>query len=104
MRQLNSPSHAVPAPLDRSTPATFYADVHHVETLSKPTMAAIAFHEGLPVNYFYDFHLICKQGHLFERTVVARSSAHMFNKNVPFLLTAYLEGWALYAGKVAVSF
>ncbi|KAH3766059.1 DUF885 family protein [Pelomyxa schiedti] len=78
------PHQAKPASLDGAIPPTFNADVHNPEKLNKPTMPSIAFHEALP-------------GHLLERTIAQRLPIPIFCKNVPFLLTAFLEGWALYA-------
>eukprot|EP01105_Mastigella_eilhardi_P022561 TRINITY_DN5562_c0_g1_i1.p1 TRINITY_DN5562_c0_g1~~TRINITY_DN5562_c0_g1_i1.p1 ORF type:complete len:658 (+),score=178.79 TRINITY_DN5562_c0_g1_i1:34-2007(+) len=82
-----TPHHAFPAPADGSAPASFFADVHDITQLVKPTMRAIAFHEAIP-------------GHLLERTVVQHLDIPFFFRHVPFFMTSYLEGWALYAEQV----
>ena len=76
-----------PAALDGSRPATFFANLRN--TAETPTwgMKTLAYHEGIP-------------GHHFQI-----ATAHTL-KGLPFLrqqpiYTAYSEGWALYAERLA---
>ncbi|MCA9717501.1 MAG: DUF885 domain-containing protein [Myxococcales bacterium] len=76
-----------PAPLDGSKPGIFYANLRSVEEIPKFGMRTLAYHEGIP-------------GHHFQITIARElEGVPFFRKVIPF--TAYVEGWALYAERVA---
>lgn len=74
-------------PLDGSAPGVFYANLRNVEEIPRFGMRTLAFHEGIP-------------GHHFQ-IALAQEQRHLpfFRRLLPF--TAYSEGWALYAERVA---
>jgi uncharacterized protein (DUF885 family) len=75
------------APLDGSRPGTFFANLRSVEEIPKFGMRTLAYHEGIP-------------GHHFQITIARElTGVPFFRKVIPF--TAYAEGWALYAERVA---
>ncbi len=74
-------------PLDGSAPGVFYANLFDVNATPKHAMRTLAYHEAIP-------------GHHFQ-TSIAQSL-----KDLPFFrslvaFTAYDEGWALYAERLA---
>jgi uncharacterized protein (DUF885 family) len=76
-----------PGAFDESRPGIFYANMRNTAETPKFAMATLAYHEGIP-------------GHHFQ-TGIAHELAHLplFRRIIPF--TAYAEGWALYAERLA---
>lgn len=73
--------------LDGSRPGVFYASLYDVKATPKFGMRTLAYHEGIP-------------GHHFQIGIQQElTGLPTFRKLVPF--TAYSEGWALYAERVA---
>jgi len=75
------------AAMDGSRPGTFYANLRDVRETATWTMKTLAYHEGIPGHHF--------QGALAQNL-----------KDLPLirqetLYTAYAEGWALYAERLA---
>lgn len=76
-----------PAPLDRSRPGVFYANLRQVGENYKWMMRTLAYHEAIP-------------GHHFQVGIAqAMTGVPTFRKVLPF--TVYSEGWALYAERLA---
>ncbi len=76
-----------PGAFDGSRPGVFYANMRNTHETPKFAMATLAYHEGIP-------------GHHYQ-IAIAQELAHLpfFRRIVPF--TAYSEGWALYAERLA---
>jgi len=75
------------AALDGSRPGVFYANLYDVKATPKFGMRTLAYHEGIP-------------GHHFQIGVAQElKGLPTFRTLIPF--TAYIEGWALYAERVA---
>ncbi|PJJ61241.1 DUF885 domain-containing protein [Hymenobacter chitinivorans] len=73
--------------LDGSRPGVFYASLYDVKATPKFGMHTLAYHEGIP-------------GHHFQIGIQQElKGLPTFRTLVPF--TAYTEGWALYAERVA---
>lgn len=73
--------------LDGSRPGVFYASLYDVKATPKFGMRTLAYHEGIP-------------GHHFQIGIAQElKGLPTFRTLVPF--TAYTEGWALYAERVA---
>jgi uncharacterized protein (DUF885 family) len=73
--------------LDGSRPGVFYANLRDMKEVSKWAMKTLAYHEAIP-------------GHHFQLAVAQElKGLPFFRKVIPF--TAYVEGWALYAEKLA---
>lgn len=73
--------------LDGSTPGRFYANLYDIKATPKFGMRTLAYHEAIP-------------GHHFQIALKQEiDGLPMFRKVVPF--TAYSEGWALYAERLA---
>lgn len=73
--------------MDGSRPGVFYANLHDIKATPKYGMKTLAYHEGIP-------------GHHFQLAIQQElEDMPFFRKMVPF--TAYSEGWALYAERVA---
>jgi len=73
---------------DGSRPGIFYANLRDPAETRRPDMRTLAYHEGIP-------------GHHFQITIAQElKGMPFFRKVIPF--TAYSEGWALYAEKVAL--
>lgn len=70
--------------MDGSRPGYFYAS--NVGTQPKFSMATLAYHEAIP-------------GHHFQLALAQELDLPFFRKNTTF--TAYAEGWALYAERLA---
>lgn len=73
--------------LDGSRPGTFYANLRNVSEIARFGMRTLAYHEGIPGHHFQIGLARELKGLPFFRTLV------------PF--TAYSEGWALYAERLA---
>jgi uncharacterized protein (DUF885 family) len=74
-----------PAPLDGSSPGTFYANLSYQHR--KSDMQTLTYHEAVP-------------GHHFQISL-EQESAHTPLFKALFFFTGYAEGWALYAEKLA---
>lgn len=76
-----------PGSLDGARPGIFYANMRDPGATPKFSMKSLAYHEGIP-------------GHHFQ-TMIARelTDVPVFRTVIPF--TAYEEGWALYAERLA---
>ena len=73
--------------LDGSRPGVFYANLFDIKATPKYSMRTLAYHEAIP-------------GHHFQISVAQElEDIPLFRKFAPF--TAYVEGWALYAERVA---
>ena len=73
--------------LDGSRPGIFYANLHDIKATPKYSMRTLAYHEAIP-------------GHHFQIAVAQElEDMPIFRRFAPF--TAYTEGWALYAERVA---
>jgi len=73
--------------MDGSRPGTFYANLYDIEATPKYGMRTLAYHEAVP-------------GHHFQRAIQQeQEDLPFFRKLAPF--TAYTEGWALYAERLA---
>ena len=76
-----------PPSYDGSRPGVFYANLRDMNALPKFGMRTLAYHEAIP-------------GHHFQvSTQLEMKKAPLFRKVIPF--TAFVEGWALYAEKLA---
>jgi uncharacterized protein (DUF885 family) len=73
--------------LDGSSKGRFYANLYDIKATPKYGMRTLAYHEGIPGHHF---QIALKQ---------ELEGLPMFRKMVPF--TAYSEGWALYAERLA---
>ncbi len=72
---------------DGSRPGVFYANMRDTAETPKFTMRTLAYHEGIP-------------GHHFQIAIAQElTGVPFFRRVLPF--TAYSEGWALYAERVA---
>lgn len=75
------------AALDGSRPGIFYANLYDIKATPKYGMRTLAYHEAVP-------------GHHFQISIAQElDDMPFFRKFAPF--TAYVEGWALYAERVA---
>ncbi len=73
--------------IDGSRPGIFYANLFDIKATPKYGMRTLAYHEAVP-------------GHHFQISVAQElEDMLLFRKFAPF--TAYVEGWALYAERVA---
>ncbi len=76
-----------PPALDGSRPGVFYANLYDIKATPKYSMRTLAYHEAIP-------------GHHFQVAVAQElEELPFFRRMAPF--TAYIEGWALYAERVA---
>ncbi|HVE89829.1 MAG TPA: DUF885 domain-containing protein [Burkholderiaceae bacterium] len=80
-------AYYTPGSFDGSRPGVFYANLRNTADTPKFVMATLAYHEGIP-------------GHHFQ-IAIAQELSHLpfFRRVLPF--TAYSEGWALYAERLA---
>ncbi|MCX5738238.1 MAG: DUF885 domain-containing protein, partial [Proteobacteria bacterium] len=77
-----------PPPLDGSKPGIFYANLRSVREIPKFGMRTLAYHEAIP-------------GHHLQIAIAQElPGLPIFRRVVPF--TAYVEGWALYAERLAL--
>jgi uncharacterized protein (DUF885 family) len=81
-----SGAHYQPAPLDGKRSGIFYMNLTYPPF--KPGMKTLAVHEGIP-------------GHHFQISI-ERESPHIRMFRHFLFFTAYIEGWALYAEKLAM--
>ena len=73
--------------LDGSRPGRFFANLYDTKTTPKYAMRTLAYHEGIP-------------GHHFQISIAMELEDMPFIRRfAPF--TAYIEGWALYAERLA---
>jgi len=76
-----------PGDLSGRRPGVFYANLRDMKEVHKFGMKTLAYHEGIP-------------GHHFQIAIAQElKGVPFFRRMVPF--TAYTEGWALYAEKLA---
>jgi uncharacterized protein (DUF885 family) len=74
--------------MDGKRPGTFYANLRDPAETARPGMRTLAYHEGIP-------------GHHYQLAIQQElEGVPFFRTMVPF--TAYAEGWALYAERVAL--
>ncbi|MDP2369929.1 DUF885 domain-containing protein [Rhodoferax sp.] len=75
------------APMDGSKPGTFFANLRDVSETPRYGMRTLAYHEAVP-------------GHHMQIAIAQEQKGlPLFRSVVPF--TAYMEGWALYAERLA---
>ena len=73
--------------MDGSRPGVFFANLYDIKATPKYGMKTLAYHEGIP-------------GHHYQLAIQQElEDMPFFRKMIPF--TAYSEGWALYAERVA---
>jgi len=73
--------------MDGSRPGVFYANLYDIKATPKYGMQTLAYHEGIP-------------GHHFQIAIQQeQKDLPFFRRLIPF--TAYSEGWALYAERLA---
>ncbi len=73
--------------IDGTRPGAFFVNLRDLNLIAKYSMRTLAYHEGIP-------------GHHFQVTVAQQmEGVPFFRKVIPF--TAYVEGWALYAERLA---
>ena len=76
-----------PGDLSGARPGVFYANLRDMKEVQKFGMKTLSYHEGIP-------------GHHFQISIAQElRGVPFFRRLVPF--TAYAEGWALYAEKLA---
>jgi len=80
-------AHYQPAPMDKSRKAIFYANLRDVGVIYKWAMRTLAYHEAVP-------------GHHFQIAIAQDLKGVPTFRKLP-LFTAYIEGWALYAERLA---
>lgn len=87
-REKTSPGAYYNGPaVDGSRPGIFYANLYDIKATPKYSMRTLAYHEAIP-------------GHHFQIAVAQElEGMPLFRKFAPF--TAYVEGWALYAERLA---
>jgi uncharacterized protein (DUF885 family) len=74
--------------IDGSRPGVFYTNLKDPTATRRPDMRTLAYHEGIP-------------GHHFQGTIaIEMKGLPFFRRVLPF--TAYLEGWGLYAERLAL--
>jgi len=81
-------AYYMPPPLDGSKPGVFYANLRSIREIPKFGMRTLAYHEAIP-------------GHHLQIAIAQElPGLPIFRRVVPF--TAYVEGWALYAERLAL--
>ncbi|MCZ6821225.1 MAG: DUF885 domain-containing protein [Calditrichaeota bacterium] len=73
--------------LDGSRPGVFFANLYDINATPKYGMRTLAYHEGIP-------------GHHFQVAISMELEGLPIFRTIP-LFTAYTEGWALYAERLA---
>ena len=76
-----------PPPMDKSRPGVFYANLREVSAIYKWSMRTLSYHEAVP-------------GHHFQ-IAIAQELTDVPTFRKLNLFTAYVEGWALYAERLA---
>jgi uncharacterized protein (DUF885 family) len=76
-----------PAAMDGSRPGSFYANLHDLDEVPTWGMKTVSYHEGIP-------------GHHFQIATAQGLSGLPLIRQQP-IYTAYAEGWALYAERLA---
>ena len=80
-------AYYMPGDLTGSRPGVFYANLRDMNEVHKFGMKTLSYHEGIP-------------GHHFQIAIAQElKGVPFFRRMLPF--TAYAEGWALYAEKLA---
>jgi len=80
-------AYYMPPPLDGSRPGIFYANLRKVHDVARYEMRTLAYHESIP-------------GHHLQIAIAEElPGLPLFRRVVPF--TAFQEGWALYAERLA---
>jgi len=83
----SSGAYYEPASLDGARPGVFFANLRDMKEVPKWSMRTLAYHEAIP-------------GHHFQIGIQEElKGVPTFRKVLPF--TAYIEGWALYAERLA---
>jgi uncharacterized protein (DUF885 family) len=81
-------AYYMPPPLDGSKPGIFYANLRSIREVPKLGMRTLAYHEAIP-------------GHHLQIAIAQElPDVPIFRRVVPF--TAFVEGWALYAERLAL--
>ncbi|RIK96788.1 MAG: DUF885 domain-containing protein [Proteobacteria bacterium] len=81
-------AYYMPPPLDGSKPGIFYANLRSVREIPRFGMRTLTYHEAIP-------------GHHLQVAIAQElDGVPIFRRVVPF--TAYAEGWALYAERLAL--
>jgi uncharacterized protein (DUF885 family) len=81
-------AYYMPPPLDGSKPGIFYANLRSVRETARFGMRTLTYHEAIP-------------GHHLQIAIAQElPGLPIFRRVVPF--TAYVEGWALYAERLAL--
>ncbi|MGH8442518.1 MAG: DUF885 domain-containing protein [Nevskiaceae bacterium] len=80
-------AHYLPAPMDKSRKAIFYANLRDVREVYKWGMRTLAYHEAVP-------------GHHFQIAIAQDLKGVPTFRTLP-LFTVYVEGWALYSEQLA---
>ncbi len=81
-------AYYMPPPLDGSKPGIFYANLRSIREIPKLGMRTLAYHEAIPGH------------HLQIATAQELTDLPIFRRVLPF--TAFTEGWALYAERLAL--
>jgi uncharacterized protein (DUF885 family) len=83
----SSGAYYEPPSLDGARPGVFFANLRDMKEVPKWSMRTLSYHEAIP-------------GHHFQIAIQQElKGVPMFRKVLPF--TAYIEGWALYAERLA---
>ncbi len=80
-------AYYMPAPLDGSKPGVFYANLRSPAEVVPFSMRTLAYHEAIPGH------------HLQIALAQEMGGVPFFRRVIPF--TAFIEGWALYAERIA---
>ncbi len=81
-------AYYMPPPLDGTKPGIFYANLRSIREIPKLGMRTLAYHEAIP-------------GHHLQIAIAQElTDLPLFRRVLPF--TAFTEGWALYAERLAL--
>jgi uncharacterized protein (DUF885 family) len=81
-------AYYMPPPLDGTKPGIFFANLRSVGEIWKPGMRTLTYHESIP-------------GHHLQIAIAQElPGLPIFRRVIPF--TAFVEGWALYAERLAL--